>query len=88
LHRKKFLKIFSMRFFVVARRIWSLARLELDACKNVTNDGRQQRVAQKTLFFSMKMRGARRARLIERSAWRGLASRPRRASEAESTPAS
>jgi hypothetical protein len=62
------LKIFSMRFFGAARRVSSFASHARHASKNVTNDGRQQRAARKSLFFPMKMRGARGARSVKRIA--------------------
>jgi len=65
---QKFLKIFSMRFFGAARLVCSFAPLARHVSKNVTNDGRQQRAAQKSLFFSMKMRDTRGARPSERVA--------------------
>jgi hypothetical protein len=65
---EKFLKIFSMRFCGAARLVCSFVPLARDACKNITNDGRQQRAAQKSLFFSMKIRDMRGARPRERIA--------------------
>jgi hypothetical protein len=65
---EKFLKIFSMRFCGAARLVCSFRALARHACKNITNDGRQQRAPQKSLFFSMKMREARGARPSERVA--------------------
>jgi hypothetical protein len=65
---QKFLKIFSMRFFGTARLVCSFARLARHACKSITNDGRQQRAAQKSLFFSMKIRDVRGALPRERIA--------------------
>jgi hypothetical protein len=65
---EKFLKIFSMRFFGAARLVCGFVPLARHACKNITNDGRQQRAAQKRLFFSMKMRDARGVRSVNRIA--------------------
>jgi hypothetical protein len=65
---EKFLKIFSMRFLGAARLVCGFVPLARLACKNITNDGRQQRAAQKRLFFSMKMRDARGVRSVNRIA--------------------
>jgi hypothetical protein len=85
---EKILKIFSIRFFGATRRVSSFVPLARHACKSIANDGRQQCAATKSLFFSMKMRVARGARLVKPVARRRLASRRCRASEAETTPAS
>jgi hypothetical protein len=73
--RKKISKIFLKRFSTQQRAIEESQRARDRAQKTAQFRGRQPRVMQKSLFFSMKMCGARGAQTRVRATTRALASR-------------